>query len=70
MDVCGRSGEQADHPHARGENTLPELRDMYGRGPSPRTWGKLAKTADITDPGRTIPTHVGKTAATDSALVR
>jgi len=60
----GQSGSQrtTDHPHARGENRKTTTRDAAEDGPSPRTWGELAGDPGRTLRGRTIPTHVGRTA--------
>jgi len=56
------SNRSADHPHARGENRGPVAIESQGYGPSPRTWGELCRRAHEDAPGRTIPTHVGRTA--------
>ena len=36
-----------DHPHGRGENGIAAVAEMYGRGPSPRAWGKSQQPARI-----------------------
>ena len=52
----------ADHPHARGENALSFQMLLIKRGPSPRTWGDSGHVWLVRRAGRTIPTHVGRTA--------
>jgi len=53
--------EEPDHPHARGENTIQNVRTVLARGPSPRTWGEHTQDHREGEAGRTIPTHVGRT---------
>jgi len=50
-----------DHPHARGENHTRCENWPSKTGPSPRTWGELARKAEHDAAVRTIPTHVGRT---------
>jgi len=50
-----------DHPHACGENSQCHYRQPSGDGPSPRVWGKPARSKRARGHGRTIPTRVGKT---------
>ncbi len=37
-----RESEEADHPHARGENCDNQPLQTEGSGPSPRAWGELS----------------------------
>ena len=52
----------ADHPHARGENSVVLISSPASFGPSPRTWGERSDWHDLQVSPRTIPTHVGRTA--------
>ncbi len=55
------AGEEADHPHAGGENfQAGECAQRVG-GPSPRGWGKRTFEGREAMKRRTIPTRVGKT---------
>ena len=51
----------ADHPHARGENSIPPENYPGNHGPSPRTWGERRPERNRAAIHRTIPTHVGRT---------
>ena len=51
----------ADHPHARGENTLRGGDSLDYNGPSPRAWGERAQRSPGRSYRRTIPTRVGRT---------
>ena len=57
-----RSPRQAspDHPHARGEKSLPPSWRSRWSGSSPRTWGEDARLAVRRGGLRIIPTHVGR----------
>ncbi len=59
---CGQR-TSPDHPHACGENRIAGNLRFALDGPSPRMWGKLLLCIFFGTLGRTIPTHVGKTAA-------
>ena len=50
-----------EHPRARGENYLPFCALALGRGTSPRTRGKLPRSAAPPPGRRNIPAHAGKT---------
>jgi len=53
--------EEADHPHARGENAFATPIEPLSTGPSPRTWGEPSRERPCIGGRRTIPTHVGRT---------
>ncbi len=53
--------DDADHPHARGENLPRERRRLRERGPSPRAWGERTRAQSSMPRERTIPTRVGRT---------
>ena len=55
------SSRWSDHPHACGENGLPETMILMWYGPSPRVWGELRMQKSTLDAVRTIPTRVGRT---------
>ncbi len=55
------SSMEADHPHARGENTSQLVTAEKVNGPSPRAWGKHSSDDGLLLGCRTIPTRVGKT---------
>ena len=58
-----RLGEQAVHPHARGEyKSKPQPMGALGGSP-PRTWGILVAVGRVYYLRRFTPTHVGNTAA-------
>ncbi len=50
-----------DHPHARGENSVDDMRLLKNAGPSPRAWGEHRATSRGHPRVRTIPTRVGRT---------
>ena len=50
-----------DHPHVRGENTVPSRKISSAYGSSPRAWGKLPQPRVVGRGIRIIPTCVGKT---------
>ena len=50
-----------DHPHAGGENSSFVNMFPGAAGPSPRGWGELQSGHQSVQPGRTIPTRVGRT---------
>ncbi len=52
---------EADHPHARGENSHGETADIKIDGPSPRAWGERSSFLFGYLNQRTIPTRVGRT---------
>ena len=51
----------AEHPRARGENTLMTPAKLMQCGTSPRTRGKPTNGANQVSIGRNIPAHAGKT---------
>ena len=51
---------QPDHPHARGEKSIPGRRPVVGLGSSPRTWGEEHSRSPRASRHRIIPTHVGR----------
>jgi len=55
------TGNQAVHPHARGEHVGSERDIVVDVGSSPRTWGTRGCSRSSRPPGRFIPTHVGNT---------
>ncbi len=57
----GRRVWITDHPHAGGENSLPNPHPPLGGGPSPRGWGERCALPKEGVGSRTIPTRVGRT---------
>ena len=58
------------HPHARGEDTDPDMQGACFLETPPRTWGRLkAPTPEAVCAGNT-PTHVGKTKLLNHATTR
>ena len=53
-------GNNPDHPHVRGEKTLPVYPAFRSVGSSPRAWGKDRFCGFCGCDGRIIPTCVGK----------
>ncbi len=54
-------GNDADHPHACGENSTTRCEPNSPNGPSPRVWGELWSALQCGQCHRTIPTRVGRT---------
>ena len=52
----------SDHPHARGEQTMPNSARPSSSGSSPRTWGTAESRQVSSLSLRIIPTHVGNRA--------
>src|SRR5260370_149848 len=51
----------ADHPHACGENLVPDTSTIREYGPSPHVWGEHHYRNSDIGRMRTIPTRVGRT---------
>ncbi len=60
MVIRGRSPEQSDHPHGRGEKSLMPSKTRASIGSSPRAWGKDFCINTKHHKIRIIPTGVGK----------
>ena len=58
-----RSGLATAHPHSRGENALPALKNFAAQGSSPLTRGKPLMPSQTLEKMGLIPTHAGKTLA-------
>ena len=61
FSLCTPWSSLKDHPHAGGENGCSVAINWGGAGPSPRGWGELQPGSQAVQPGRTIPTRVGRT---------
>ena len=57
------SGEEAVHPHVRGEHASLEAACSAAVGSSPRAWGTRVQRVSLTERPRFIPTCVGNTEA-------
>ena len=63
LHQTGAENHAAEHPRARGENTLDMMLQEPTRGTSPRTRGKPHPQARSQTPIGNIPAHAGKTLA-------
>ena len=61
LHQTGAENHAAEHPRARGENTLDMMLQEPTRGTSPRTRGKHDWGHVLEAFGRNIPAHAGKT---------